>query len=284
MYMRGSDPEKNRMVKHLIDPRVACMMLLPLSLSACAASPANPPTTAPSPTQVKLTDVVALTGLTSENRTANLTDKLTRPQAAQTMYFGEIDEYADNADEDDPPIAALPIIALRNDKDWLAVPLAGEGLADAGWKYVGSGPAPREIWGALDTVAGDSQANFVLAHSTDGGASFQLTTFHKPCKLAEFFDFAMDRDGHGRASVSLDTDCGKYKAGIYHYQTTDDGKTWNLTPKYEPDAMIRADPVPDDEQPEQPEMKHRTASKAPGGIAARLSAARFQQRAFVPAK
>jgi len=98
-------------------------------------------------------------------------------------------------------------------------------------------------------------------------ATFELTVFTKPCKLATFFDFAMDRDGHGRASVSLDADCGEHKAGLYHYETTDDGKTWSREPRYEPDAMIRADDVPDDEQPDAPpDGARRTSfetSKAP---------------------
>src|SRR5437763_94350 len=83
----------------------------------------------------------------------------------------------------------------------------------------GAGPGPREIWGGLDTVAGSSRPRFALAHSADGGETFELVVFRKPCRLATFFDFAMDREGHGRATLSLDSDCGKYKAGLYHYET-----------------------------------------------------------------
>jgi hypothetical protein len=107
------------------------------------------------------------------------------------------------------------------------------------------------VWGVLDTAAGETRPNFVLAHSTDGGTTFALREIHKPCKLALFTDFTMSRTGIGRVTLSLDTDCGSNKAGLYHYETTDHGKTWSKSPRYEPDAMIHADPVPEDEQPDQ---------------------------------
>jgi hypothetical protein len=228
--------------------------IIALSFVACAAQHSPPPASSPAtsssgPRVIKVSDGIALSDLLTDEREANLTDKLSPPQAADTVYFGELDTYADP--DDDKPAAAVPIIATKTAGAWSALPLGGEGLKNAGWRYVGAGPGPREIWGALDIAAGAARSEFVLAHSTDGGATFQLSVFHKPCKLAEFFDFAMSRDGHGRASVSLDSDCGERKAGIYHFETTDDGKTWSAEPRYEPDAMVRADSVSDDEQPDE---------------------------------
>ncbi len=236
--------------------------LLAVALSACTAATqqaAAPPTTDPSARIVRLIDAVPLDQLPIGDRQVNLTDKLVAPQVQKTTYFGEIDEYADDSD-DNTPISSVPIIAVRGEKGWMALPLVGTGFTDAGWSYVAAGPSPQEIWAALDTVAGDSRPNFVLAHSSDGGATFELTVFHKPCKLAAFFDFAMSRDGHGRATVSLDSDCGRNKAGLYHYQTNDDGKTWSSPPHFEPDVMIRSDPVPDEEQPDETDQPGKTSS------------------------
>ena len=218
-------------------------------LGVCLWTGAAGPSTEPAGRVVNLSDAIPLNKLTVDDLEANFTDKLTPPATTVALYFGELDDYGNDPDNDEP-IEALPIIAVRNGGSWLAVPLAGEGMRDAGWHYVAAGPAAREIWGAIDTVAGDSRSSFVLAHSTDGGATFEMTVFHKPTRHAEFFDFAMSADGRGRATVSLDADSGSHKAGLYHYQTNDDGKTWS-DPVYEPDVMKRADPVPDDEQPDQ---------------------------------
>jgi hypothetical protein len=210
---------------------------------------AGGPATEPAGDVVKLSDAVPLSQLAVDGLEANLTDKLTPPATTETIYFGELDQFGNDPDNDEP-IGALPIIAVRNGTSWVAVPLTSEGMRDAGWRYVAAGPGAKEIWGAIDTVAGESRGSFVLAHSVDGGATFAMTVFHKPTRRAAFFDFTMDRSGHGQATISLDADVGPHKAGLYHYQTTDDGKTWSA-PRYEPDAMKRADPVPDEEQPDE---------------------------------
>jgi hypothetical protein len=219
--------------------------------SVVACSPASfaekpHPTTLPTTHLLKLSDAVALDTLQVEDLETTLTDKLRAPQVKETTYFGEIDEYVE---DDDKPVASLPIIALHRTDTWTAVPLVGEGLRNAGWKYVAAGPAPGEVWGVLDTAAGNTRSTFAVAHSIDGAETFTISAFHKPCKQAQFFDFAMSRDGHGRMSLTLDTDCGIHKAGVYHFETNDDGKTWSTEPRYEPDVMKRADEVPDEEQP-----------------------------------
>lgn len=212
----------------------------------------KPGTTAFTGPVVSMSRAVPLEKLEVDDWEPNLLNKLESPLAARTTYFGELDAYSDDADPDtDKPDDAVPIIAVRDsDGSFKALALVGGPLRESGWQFVGAGPHPGEIWGALDVVTDAQHGRFVLAHSTDGGKTFQLASFPKPCKLANFFDFAMARDGHGRATLSLDTDCGAVKAGLYHYRTDDDGKTWSTQPAYEPDAMVRADPVPDDEQPD----------------------------------
>jgi hypothetical protein len=231
-----------------MNPKLSRWIISIALFTGCAGGspPGHPPSTAPAD-RVKLSDAVPLDALQSDETTANLTDKLEPPEAGQTIYFGELDSY--NSDDTETPVAAIPLIALHNDQ-WKALPVIGPGLTNAGWKYVAAGPARHEIWGVLDTSAGETQNEFVLAHSTDGGDTFSLKTIKKPCKLATFTDFAMSRDGHGRATLTLDTDCGQYKSGLYHYDTTDDGKTWPAQPRYEPDVMLRAQSVTDDEQPD----------------------------------
>ena len=228
--------------------RINFIGVLTLAAACTAATPSTAPVTTPAPPMtVRLDSAVPSEQFDGDNIETNLTDKLSTPQAAREMYFGEIDHYAD--DDADDPSEAVPVLAVRNGDAFKVVPLIGPGLTNAGWKFVGSGPHPHEIWGALDTSAGDSRSNFVLAHSTDGGATFTLQLIHKPCKLMTFFDFAMDRHGHGRATLSLDADCGKHHPGLYNFVTRDDGKTWSAAPTFEADDMNRADTVPDDEQP-----------------------------------
>lgn len=240
---------------------LCCTLAIAVCFVTRATAVAAQPTTAPAWRVVNLADAVPLTDLTVDGREAGFTDKLSRPQAGQTICFGELNTY--EHEDDHEPVTAVPIIATRRaDGAWVALPLVGEGLKDAGWNYVGAGPAPREIWGGLDTVAGERRDKFVLAHSVDGGAAFALSVFNKPCRLASFFDFAMSRDGRGRATLSLDTDVGECKAGLYHYETIDGGKTWSVEPRHEADAMIRADEVPDSEQPDAPlEGAKRTSAE-----------------------
>jgi hypothetical protein len=238
-----------------------------ISLSAClAGTPAavKSPTTAPLPALVKLADAQPLGDMEDDNMQVTMTDKLSSPQTNDTIYFGEIDEFA--SDDDQTPIAAVPVIAVHPDAGWKAVSLTGRGIENAGWKYVGAGPGKKEIWGVLDTSAGETRSRFVVAHSTDGGDTFTLRVFLKPCRLAVVSDFAMTRGGHGRVTLSLDTESGKSKPGLYNYDTADDGATWSDVPRFEPDSMIRADEVPDDEQPEPKQVTPKTAfhaTKAP---------------------
>ena len=219
--------------------------------------PATAPATLPGP--VQLSDAKPLADLLPGGLQANMTDKLSPPQTVgQAVYFGEVDEY-DGPDEDAKLLSSLPILATKDGEAWRAVPVVGRGLANTGWRYVGAGPAAREIWGVLDTTTGDGGPDFTVAHSVDGGATFQLAALHKPCPQAAVFDFAMNRDGRGRVTVALDETVGRAKAGLYHYETDDDGRTWSAWPRFEPDGMTRADSVPDDEQPDPDLGAHKPA-------------------------
>ncbi len=245
--------------KLVVAPKWVLMAVVGVLVAAFVAAThaRHAPTTAPDSSTIKLADAQPLGDLQDPDMVVNLTDKLAAPQTNDTVYFGEIDQYAN--ENDDTPVAAVPVIAVHPGDAWKAVPLAGQGLTNAGWKYVGAGPRPKEVWGVLDTSAGESRSNFAVVHSTDGGTSFVNRVFHKPCKLATVSDFAMTRDGHGRVTVSLDTVCGKNQPGLYNFDTTDGGKTWSDEPRFEPDAMIRAEQVPDDEQPEPKTGASRTS-------------------------
>jgi hypothetical protein len=214
------------------------------------------PATTSTAGDIKLSDAIPLEQIESDDVQVTLTDKITSPATLFPIYFGEADTF--DSDDPDTAIASIPVIAVCLGSDWKAVPLPGPGLENAGWKYVASGPALHEVWGVLDTAAGDSGPDFVVAHSIDGAMSFTLKTFHKPASLATVADFAISQIGRGRVTLSLDTNCGPNKAGLYHYETNDDGKTWSKIPRYEPDVMIRAATVMDDEQPSPIEKPLRT--------------------------
>src|ERR1700722_19721234 len=97
------------------------MLLALLWAGASTSFGAQPqPTTLPTEHLVKLSDAVALGDLQVGDLETNLTDKLSAPQVKETTYFGEIDEYVD---DDDKPVASLPIIALHTGETWTAVPL-----------------------------------------------------------------------------------------------------------------------------------------------------------------
>ncbi len=239
--------------------RAIGLTVVAASLAACAgggtaAVGPGGPTTAPTPVAgvVRVADAKPLADLCPGDLQANLTDKLSPPQVAgRAVYFGEVDEY-DGDGDDAKLLSTLPVVAVKDGADWKAVPLAAAGLADTGWKYVGAGPAGGEVWGVLDTAAGDGGPAVVLAHSTDAGATFTLGRLPKPCPQATVFDFAMTGDGHGRVTLALDETVGPDHPGLYQYDTADGGRTWSTRPRYEPDGMTRADAVPDDEQPDPP--------------------------------
>ena len=217
--------------------------------------------TDPSAQSIRLNDAKPIEEFDSDDLQVNLTDKITLPASDDPVYFGEADAFGE--DDPDTAIAAIPLIVIHPGTIWKAVPLVGPGLDDAGWKYVGTGPGLREVWGVLDTSVGDSRSDFVVAHSTDGAATFNLKVFHKPHRLATVSDFAMSKTGCGSVTLSLDADCGPHKMGLYRYDTIDQGKTWTSKPHYEADAMIHSNTVPDGEQPADIDHAVRAIFRAP---------------------
>jgi hypothetical protein len=196
-------------------------------------------------TTVKLDDAKPLIRMAKAGETAQFSFKLKLPNADHSIYFGEIQ----NGDEQ-----LVPIVGTRNGQQYRVVKLEKEWGYNQ-WRTVLSGPHPAELWGLLDQ-ANDDQSGDTLTdevafvHSTDGGKTFQVGTLHKPCRKATVADLVMAKNGRGRITLSLGEDCGKLKAGLYHYRTSDGGKTFH-SPQYEPDNTNPAEDVPDDEQPTQ---------------------------------
>jgi hypothetical protein len=166
---------------------------------------------------------------------------------SRTLYFGEMR----NGDDQ-----LVPVIGTRNGQQYKIVKLRQQWGADQ-WRGVFSGPTSSDVWGVLDQSDTDEDGNpddsnmtdeVTLVRSEDGGRTFQLAQLRKPCRKATFADIVMARNGHGRVTLSLAEDCGKFKMGLYHYRTTDGGKSFQR-PQFEADGTRPADDVPDDEQP-----------------------------------
>ena len=147
----------------------------------------------------------------------------------------------------------LPVLGTRNGQQYKVVKLREAWGADQ-WHGVFSGPRPADVWGVLDQASDDQGGDddkaddVTLVRSTDAGHTFQVAALRKPCPKAAFADLVMARNGHGRVTLSLAEDCGRFKMGLYHYRTTDGGRTFQR-PQFEPDQTHPAEDVPDDEQP-----------------------------------
>ena len=64
----------------------------------------------------------------------------------------------------------------------------------------------------------------------------------------------------GKFGEPDDADCeddASLKPGLYHYRTTDGGRTWTA-PQFEPNGTRPADDVPEDEQPGQGQLAGMT--------------------------
>lgn len=221
---------------------------------ANAAGPSIAPTTQPSKLQtLRLSDAVDLDTLTKDVE-VNLTHQLNLSHGGH-IYFGELDTY----DDDNNVTASVPILAKKLHGNWKALPINDSRLMNANWAYVGAGPNRGEVWGVLDASLDDNQPDLLIAHSTDGGATFDLTPLPKPDEVASFDSFCIGPDGKGRITVyiSADDDAKNAKPGYYSFRTTDGGKSWSPATDYEPDAMTPAKDVPDEDQPDSGDAKGR---------------------------
>src|ERR1044072_8423134 len=169
------------------------VFILTSSLPAgCAA--ARPPATVPSTTTasdapvraVRLSDAVPLQRLRTTDTSIDLRSRL-RISRKSDLYFGQLDTTDDNGD----PTATAPIVVARVDGRWMAMGLADKRLPDAEFLFIGSGTAKNEIWTILDNQLAQPAAALLLAHSTDAGHSFTLTTFPKPHGKGAYDSFAM---------------------------------------------------------------------------------------------
>src|SRR5690348_12796553 len=114
------------MFTHLRTSIAVSATILLAFVTACDAAPRRRPqqppaaTTEPAapagPRSVKISDAVALKDLETDDREAYFSDKLTPPQVAQTIYFGELDTYT--SDDDEEPATAVPIIGIRDGNNW----------------------------------------------------------------------------------------------------------------------------------------------------------------------
>jgi hypothetical protein len=199
-----------------------------------------------------MSDAVALERLQGMGE-PNLSHQI-RLSRGGRLYFGTMDSF----NNDEEVVGSVPILAKKVGGDWVALPLTDPRLKDAAWAYTGGGPKPGEVWGVLDASLNVNQADLILAHSTDAGATFTISALHKPDEAADFDSFCLGPDGKGRISVylSAEVSSASAKPGFYHFRTIDGGKTWSSA-EYEPDAMSPGRDVPEDDQPTAPEAPAR---------------------------
>ena len=194
-------------------------------------------------TTLSFSDATPLIKLRTPGDSVTLAYKLEPPIVERPIYVGEIE----NGDKQMLPVVLIKqhgqLQALRMEKDW----------AFDQWTRLIYGPADGEIWGVLDQADENHGEDFALVHSLNQGETWQVGVIRKPCDNASIYDFVMAKDGRGRFTLNLPDQCPgneKLKPGLYHYRTTDNGKTWS-TPNYEPDATKPAEEVPQEEQPDQ---------------------------------
>ena len=227
-------------------PHFSFLLLATLAVAGCT-QPMTPAGTSPAtvtlPIQwitISQSESQPLIKLRPSGTTIDLAFKLKTPLADHLFYFGEME----NNDQQ-----MMPFVAIKENGRMQALRLEKEWGSDR-WTMVCAGPNAGEVWGVLDQPKDDPGDTFSLVHSADGGKSWQVGSIHKPCDAAGFVDLVMAKNGKGRFTLMLDADCpsnAKLKAGLYHYRTTDGGKTW-AAPEYEPDATRPAEEVPEEEQ------------------------------------
>jgi hypothetical protein len=214
--------------------------------AGCAAAASHPTTSTRPATQphvVHLSSAVPLNKLRTEQTDFDLHNRM--QSGGQTLYFGQLD----TTESQDETTATAPVIVAKVKGEWRALSLADSRVPNAEFLFVASGPAKGEIWTVLDNQIDAPAAVVLLAHSTDAGQTWALSTVHKPRGVGSYDSFSMDKTGHGRLTVHVSGKQSNRSSGFYHFRTSDDGQTWS-SPDFEPDHLKRADEVPEDEDPE----------------------------------
>jgi hypothetical protein len=142
-------------------------------------------------------------------------------------------------------IQCHPVILVKERDGWKGIRLEAR---QQGWEYVGASANGDELWAVLDGQVEGHSWELTLVNSEDRGKTWcVVSTVRKTCYYAGFHDFAMADDGSGRVTILL---CDDYndetRAGMYHYRTSDGGRTWSL-PEWEPSAVHRVW-VPDEKE------------------------------------
>jgi hypothetical protein len=199
---------------------------------------------------LRLSDAADLQRVMRADEETNLAYKLQFARDQGSIYFGELNTFDDN----DQPMTSAPIIAEKVGQKWRAIRIDDSRLKNAAWMLVAAGPGRSEIWGVLDQSVDDSdelQSDILVAHSTDAGETFSLLALRKPDAAAAFDSLCVAPDGHGRLTVYLAAGdaSSQVRAGYYSFTTTDKGRSWTRG-RFEPDALVTAKMVSDDEQPD----------------------------------
>jgi len=196
-----------------------------------------------SPRTLNIADGKPIAQYRSGERDVDLANRVSY-EGGNDLYFGQADTY--NGDGDVK--STLPLVVASVKGRWLALNVEDSRMKDAQWQFVATGPADGEIWGVLDDSLNHKATVLLLAHSTNYGKAWTVTSVQKPFGTGDFDSFCLDKSGRGRLSVyvSLD-DKHPHRAGYYHLRTTDAAKTWSAA-EHEPDALDPAEDIPDDEE------------------------------------
>jgi hypothetical protein len=226
---------------------LSALLLLGCALAArrSTTAPASQPLTTPPRVHRFADEALPIDNFRDADHDVDLTNLISFNPAHSDLYFGQCDLIGG----DNQTLATVPLVVAMQKGAWVALCLADERLRNAEWQFVASGPEDGEIWGVLDDSLDNKGRVILLAHSTDTGQTWTLTSINKPFPDGQYDSFRMDKTGHGRLSIYVPgTDNDPARAGFYHFHTPDRGKTWSAA-EHEPDALDPADDVPSDEEP-----------------------------------
>ena len=222
---------------------VGCIALGCGSMGARRARSAPATQASASPRKLNIADGKPIAQYRNGERDVDLTNRISY-EGDNILYFGQADTYNDDGDVK----STLPLVVASVKGRWLALNVEDSRVKDAEWQFVATGPADGEIWGVLDDSLNHKAAVLLLAHSTDYGKTWTVTSVQKPFGAGDFDSFCLDKSGRGRLSVYVSLD-DKHPncAGFYHLRTTDSAKTWSAA-EHELDALDPAEDIPEDEE------------------------------------